>query len=118
MNISKEKHNKRLDKKWFYENLKGFENKHLPIFIDMSICKETLRYRIIFSWASRKPNGEFNPIMSCQLIDTHKNGPSRYVVPDLIFDCVKENVATDYKLYKFLSDWIDKALENYDEVAV
>ena len=100
-----------LNKQWFYENLKRFTNKHLPIHIDISLSKEDLRYRIIYSWTNIKPNGDFNPIMSCQLIDTSKGGRDRYVVPDLIFDCVKEGVTTDYKLYKYLSKWIDEALK-------
>ena len=105
----------KLDKKWFYENLKGFNNKYLPINIDIPLNKENLRYRIIFNWSCRKPNGDFNPIMSCQLIDTTKQGYYKYVVPDLIFDCVKENVTTDFKLYKYLDLWINKAFERINE---
>ena len=101
---------KKLDKAWFYENLKPFTNKYLPIHMDMPINKENLRYRIIFSWSSLKPNGDFNPIMSCQLIDTSKQGYHKYVVPDLIFDCQKEGITTDYKLFKYLSKWVEKAL--------
>lgn len=101
----------KLDKKWFYEALKPFSNKYLPIFIDIPLSKDDRRYRIIFDWSSRKPNGDFNPIMYCQLIDTTKQGWKKYVVPDLVFDCVKEGVTTDYKLYKYLSAWIDKAFE-------
>lgn len=104
----------KLDKTWFYEHLKGFENKHLPINIDIPISKDELRFRIIFNWHSRKPNGEFNPIMSCQLIDTRKQGWRKYIVPDLIFDCIKEGVSTDYKLFKYLSKWIDKAFSEYN----
>lgn len=105
----------KLDKQWFYENLKPFSNKHLPIFFDMPLNKSNFRYRIVFSWTSRKPNGDFNPMMSCQLIDTHKQGSKKYVVPDLLFDCQKEKVNTDYKLFKYLSAWVDEALKNYEE---
>ena len=105
----------KLNKQWFYEQLKPFKNKHLPIFFDTTLNKTNLRYRIIFSWTSKKPNGDFNPLMSCQLIDTYKQGSKKYVVPDLIFDCVKEKVTTDYKLFKYLSSWIDEALKNYNE---
>ena len=103
----------KIDKAYFYENLKQFTNKYLPIFIDMPISKDNLRYRIIYSWTSRKPNGDFNPIMYCQLIDTTKQGINKYVVPDLIFDCKKEGVTTDFKLYKFLSKWVENALTEY-----
>lgn len=103
----------KLDKAWFYENLKQFANKHLPIYMDIPINKENLRYRIIFSWTSRKPNGDFNPIMSCQLIDTTKQGWNKYVVPDLIFNCKEEQVTTDFKLYKFLAKWVKNALTDH-----
>ena len=103
----------KIDKAWFYENLKPFANKYLPIYMDIPISKDNLRYRIIYSWTSRKPNGDFNPIMSCQLIDTTKQGWNKYVVPDLIFDCKKEGVTTDFKLYKFLSKWVENALTDH-----
>lgn len=102
----------RLNKAWFYENLKPFANPHLPIHIDIPISKEELRYRIVFSWTSRKPNGDFNPIMSCQLVDTTKQGWNKYVVPDLIFDCKEELTTTDFRLYKFLAKWVENALSN------
>ena len=105
----------KLDKKWFYKALEPFANKHLPIFFDIPLNKTNPRYRIIYSWSSRKPNGDFNPIMSCQLIDTYKQGSKKYVVPDLLFDCIQEKVTTNYKLYKYLSAWIDEALKNYKE---
>jgi len=103
----------KLDKKWFYENLKPFANPHLPIHIDIPISKENLGYRIIFSWQSKKPNGDFNPIMSCQLIDTTKQGWHKYVVPDLIFNCKEKGTTTDYKLYKYLAKWVEDALATY-----
>lgn len=106
---------KKLDKALFYDNLKDFSNKHLPIFFNMPINRSNLRYRIIFSWSSRKPNGDFNPTMSCQLIDTFKQGYNKYVVHDLLFDCVKEKVTTDFKLYKYLAAWVENALKNYNE---
>ncbi len=105
----------KLDKKWFYESLKRFTNKYVPIFFDIPLSRDCLRYRIVFSWSSIKPNGDYNPYMSCQLIDTTKYGSRKYVVPDLLFDCVKEGVTTDYKLYKYLSAWIDDALKNYKD---
>ncbi len=106
---------KKLDKKYFYQKFEPFSNRHIPIFIDMTLNQENLRYRLIFSWTSRKPNGDFNPIMSAQLIDTYKQGSKKYIVPDLIFDCIKENVTTTYKLYKYLNSWITKAFEIYKE---
>lgn len=105
-----------LDKKWFYEQLKPFgANKYTPIYIDMPLNKNDTRYRLIFDWSPLKPNGEFNKMMSAQLIDTHKTvSTGKYIVPDLWFDCIKENVTTDYKLYKYLKQWIDTAFKNIE----
>ena len=108
-----------LDKKYFYKALEPFENKHTPIYIDIPLSKDDLRYRIIFSWSHRKPNGDFNPLMSCQLIDTHQQGIKKYVARDLIFDCIKEGVTTQYKLYKYLEAWIKNAfLEKQNKKSV
>ena len=105
-----------LDKELFYQHLKKFSNKHMPIFFDMPINSQTLHIRLIFSWQSRKPNGDFNPTMFAQLIDmtlTVTNG--KYITPDLCFDCIKEGITTDFKLYKYLNAWIKKALEQKEE---
>jgi len=99
-----------LDKKLFYEHLKPFANKHLPIVINMPLNPHDVRYRLIFDWSSRKPNDEFNPIMYAQLLDTTKQGYHQYVVPDLIFNGPNEGVTTDYKLWLYLDQWIVAAL--------
>lgn len=101
----------KFDKEWFYENLKGFENKYLPIFIDITLNRHEIRYRLIFSWTAYLPSGKFNPMMSAQLIDTTKQGSQKYVVPDLIFNSIEEGVTTDFKLYKYLRKWIENALQ-------
>lgn len=103
--------NNKLDKTWFYNHLSKFNDKYVPIFIDIPINKENMRYRLIYSWRNIKPDGSFNPLMSCQLVDITKQGWNKYVVPDLNFDCIKENTTTQYKLFKYLSNWIDKALK-------
>ena len=106
----------RLDKSLFYERLAATgNNKFTPIFIDMPLSRDDVRFRLIFSWTNIKPNGEFNPMMSAQLIDTYKQGGKKYIVPDLLFDCRKENTTTRYRLYKYLSAWIDAALSEYKE---
>lgn len=106
--------NTKLEKKWFYENLKPFSNKYIPIQFDIPINRENLRFRIIFSWSSTKPNGDFNPIMYAQLIDTHKQGCKKYVVPDLIVNAIEAGLTTDYKLYKYLSKWVENGLSSYE----
>ena len=108
---------KRLEKELFYKYLKtksNCENKYKPIFFFMPISSEELHYELVFDYTSHKPDGTFNPIMYAQLIDKRENGIKKYIVPDLVFDCIKEKVTTDYKLYNFLNAWISKALENYE----
>ena len=109
--------NTSLDKKMFYEHLKPTaKDKYSPIFFDMPINPDNLRYRLIFDWSSIKPSGEFNPMMSAQLVDTFKTvGHGKYIVPDLLFNCIEEGVTTDYKLYKYLNAWIEKAFEGREE---
>ena len=103
--------NRRLDKKLFYERLAPFANKHTPIFIDMPINRDELHIRLIFDWTHQKPNGDFNPFMSAQLIDITKSvGHGKYITPDLYFNSIKEGVTTQYKLYKYLNAWSEKAL--------
>lgn len=100
----------KLDKKWFYKFLKENTNKYLPIYIDMSLTPDDLRYRLHFSWENIRPNGEFNPMMVAQLIDTTKQGWEKYIVPDLHFNCLEEDTTTDFKLYKFLNRWIESCI--------
>lgn len=103
-----------LDKKEFYKKLKPFsKNKHNGIQLFMYLDNE-FRCQLIFGWSNSNPNGEFNPMMYAQLLDMHKVGSHRYIVPDLNWNCVDENTTTDYKLYKFLKKWIYDATSNYD----
>ena len=101
-----------LDKKLFYDVLKPFTNKHIPINF---FFRFGTHYELIFNWENRRPNGDFNPKMNAQLIDLSKQGYHKYVVPDLIFDCQKEKVTTDYKLYKYLDKWVTAALAQEGE---
>lgn len=98
-----------IDKKMFYERFQGFENKYVPIDINMPLCNGSA-YRIVYYWASRLPDGKFNPIMNCSLIDTERQGLEQYIAPDLVFDCIKENVTTDFRLYRFLDKWVTEAV--------
>ena len=108
----------RLDKKLFYQYLKtesNIDNKYKPIFFFMPISSKELYYELVFDFTSHKPDGSFNPIMHAQFIDKRQNGIKKYIVPDLHFDCIKEKITTDYKLYKYLNAWITKALKNYEK---
>ena len=108
----------RLDKKIFYQNLKSksnCQNKYKPIFFFMPISSTELHYELVFDFTSHKPNGDFNPIMLAQLIDKRENDFKKYIVPDLIWNCLETNTTTDYKLYKFLDEWITKSLLVYEK---
>lgn len=103
-----------LEKEPFYEKLKSFaSNKYLNIFFfhDFGDKKQ---YTICFCWSPKKPNGEDNFIASCQLYDNRKSGSKKYIANDLIFDMRKENVKTDYKLYKFLREWVQESVASYE----
>lgn len=101
-----------LDKKLFYEKLKSFTNKHTGIFF----FHDFGHYTLVFDWRNLKANGEFNPIMFAQIIDRLKSGSKRYVTKDLVWNCLELNTTTDYKLYKFLRDWIQKSIEKYEMI--
>lgn len=98
-----------LDKNSFYNAFIGFENKHLPININIPINKNTPYIYLSFYWNSQTINGKFNPIMTASLIDIRND---TNILNDLVFDCVKEKITTDYKLYKKLNDWILEGLKN------
>jgi hypothetical protein len=96
-----------LDKAKFYEALKPFANKHLGILFNLRFGGH---YELIFDWSHRKPNGDFNPIMYAQLVDLRISGSKKYVVPDLFLDVTRDDVGTDFRLYKALDKWVTDAL--------
>lgn len=97
-----------LDKKLFYDSLNGFKNKYLPISINIPINKNTPYVCLSFYWNSQTINGRFNPIMTASLIDVRSD---KNISNDLVFDCLKEQVTTDFKLYKKLNSWITESLQ-------
>lgn len=103
-----------LEKQRFYNTLKNFSgNKHTPVFFFHSFG-DNLQYTICFNWAPKTPAGKPNFIASCQLYDNKKSGSGKYITKDLIFDMMEEGVTTDYKLYKFLREWTQKAINAYE----
>ena len=92
-----------LDKQTFYNAFTGFENKHLPVSINIPINKNTPYIHLSFYWNSQTINGKFNPMMTASLIDIRND---KNISNDLVFDCLKEQITTDYKLYKKLNNWI------------
>ena len=100
--------NKILDKQTFYNAFTGFENKHLPISINIPVNKNIPYIRLSFYWNSQTTNGRFNPIMTASLIDVRND---KNISKDLVFDCLEEQVTTDFKLYKKLNSWITESLQ-------
>lgn len=101
-----------LDKAKFYEALKPFAKTHTGIDFNIRFGDH---YELIFSWRDTKPNGDLDPIMHVQLMDTKIDGFRKYVVPDLVLDAEKEGVDTDYKLYKRLNQWATEAIAMRDK---
>lgn len=103
-----------LKKDSFYKELETFaSNKHLNIFFFHNFGPEN-QYTICFDWAPKTPSGKSNFTASCQLYDNRKSGPKKYITSDLIFDMKKQGVTTDYKLYKFLRDWVQENVIRYE----
>lgn len=97
----------------FYDALKPFANKHLNIFFFHDFGDEN-QYTICFAWSHKTPSGKSNFKASCQLYDNRKSGPKKYICEDLFFDMIEQGVTTDYKLYKFLRDWVQKNVSRYE----
>lgn len=101
-----------INKKDFYEKLKPFaKNKYSQILLNFRFG----HYELIFEWTMCKPNGEFDPIMYVQLINVNLTGAKKYVVPDLFFNCIEEGITSDFKLYKYLDDFVITALNKEKE---
>ena len=47
-------------------------------------------------------------MMTASLIDIRND---KNISNDLVFDCLKEQITTDYKLYKKLNNWILEGLK-------
>lgn len=98
----------KLNKKLFYEQLKNFSSNKLPIYISMTIDINS-KYKINLSEnriTSMKL--DFNSNFTMQIIDTTKTGYEKYVCPDIEFDLLAEGIKTDYQLYKFVNNLIEK----------
>ena len=104
--------NQYLNKKEFYKYL-SMVGKYEQFLFTIEIDFERPRFELHFDWSSKKPNGEFNPIMSAQLIDRYKNGFRKYVAKDLVLNCIKEDTTTQFKVWKKLNDWVENSLNNY-----
>lgn len=97
----------KLDKNKFYEQLKRFNNKYIPIFIMMSI-NENSKYSIILD-ENRLAN-KINHNYTLQIFDRTKSGYEKYLCKDIEFNLIKENIRSDYQLYKFINKKISEVL--------
>jgi len=103
----------RLDKNRFYKQLKSFSNKYIPIFIQMPLNEES-KYSIIldeFRISGEKATHNY----TLQIIDRTKSGYQKYMCKDIEFNLIKENIKSDFQLYKFISKKINDVLEAKDE---
>lgn len=97
----------KLDKNKFYEQLKRFNNKYIPIFIMMPI-NENSKYSIILD-ENRLAN-KINHNYTLQIFDRTKSGYEKYLCKDIEFNLIKENIRSDYQLYKFINKKISEVL--------
>lgn len=97
----------KLDKNKFYEQLKRFNNKYIPIFIMMPI-NENSKYSIILDENRIAQKIEHN--YTLQIFDRTKSGYEKYLCKDIEFNLIKENIRSDYQLYKFINKKISEVL--------
>lgn len=96
-----------LDKNKFYEQLKRFNNKYIPIFIMMPI-NENSKYSIILDENRIAQKIDHN--YTLQVFDRTKVGYKKYVCKDIEFNLIKENIKSDYQLYKFINKKINEGV--------
>lgn len=97
----------RLDKNKFYEQLKKFDNKFISIFIMMPINKKS-KYSIILD--ENRVAQKIDHNYTLQIFDRTKAGYEKYVCKDIEFNLIKENIKSDYQLYKFINKKINEVL--------
>ena len=97
----------KLDKNKFYEQLKRFNNKYIPIFIMMPIGNSN--YSIILDENRIAQKIEHN--YTLQIFDRTKTGYEKYLCKDIDFNLLKENIRSDYQLYKFISKKINEVVK-------
>ncbi len=97
----------KLDKIKFYEQLKRFNNKYIPIFIMMSINSNS-KYSIILD--ENRVGQKITHDYTLQIFDRTKSGYEKYLCNDIEFNLINENIKTDYQLYKFIDKKIGGVL--------
>ncbi len=99
----------KLDKKRFYEQLKQFSNKYIPIFIMMPINEDS-NYSIILDENRLSGKKEIKHNYTLQIFDRTKSGYAKYLCKDIEFNLIKENIRSDFQLYKFINKKINEVL--------
>lgn len=99
----------KLDKKMFYEQLKRFTNKHIPIFISMPINEESDYSIILDEFRTTREKTSHNYCL--QILDRTKTGYERYICKDIEFNLIQENICSDYQLYKFINKKLEGVLD-------
>ena len=97
----------KLDKIKFYEQLKRFNNKYIPIFIMMPINSNS-KYSIILD--ENRVRQKITNDYTLQIFDRTKLGYEKYLCNDIEFNLINENIRTDYQLYKFIDKKIGGVL--------
>ncbi len=97
----------KLDKIKFYEQLKRFNNKYIPIFIMMPINSNS-KYSIILD--ENRVRQKITHDYTLQIFDRTKSGYEKYLCNDIEFNLINENIKTDYQLYKFICERIGDVL--------
>lgn len=98
----------KLDKKKFYEQLKQFNNKYIPIFIMMPINKDS-KYSIVLDENRLAKKIDHN--YTLQIFDRTKSGYEKYLCKDINFNLIEENIRSDYQLYKFINKKINEVIK-------
>ena len=93
-----------INKKDFYQQLKSFTNPNIPISMKLDINKD---YRIVLE-ETRGSIDKFDGNFVYQIIDKNKTGYEKYPIKDVYFNLEKENITSDYQLYKYINKKISK----------
>lgn len=97
-----------LDKKMFYQQLKNFRNKYIPIFVQMPI---NLNSNINISLSeNRLSSGKITHDYNLQIYDRTVSGFKKYKCKDIDFNLIDKNIFSDYQLYKYINNKLKEVL--------
>ncbi len=106
----------KIDKKEFYKQLIGYQNKFrrdLPIRLYLDI--ENTDYKILIE-ENRNTTMKFDGNFVIQIYNKYVRGMHRYLCDDIYINLYKENIRTDYQFYKFIEKIVEKILEEKGEI--